>query len=336
MRIPLLIAAPLWAIGVAPSMAITGMTHLLIGQNWQTEFSDYSTATASLPAGASFYTAQLVEGQSIMWMGDGLPFVEYTNQSFAKNEGLAEVTLAWKYADGGCDAIRQISLDIADGKFDSQLDELANTFISMSSLTWLLRIEYEVSYSLFTCKDPGPTCDDMSYQSAFQHVAQFLRGKADNVKFVFHVMYGDLDAPCMYPGDDAVDIIGVSFFEGENDDCYLIYDCVNPNVNATLAWARESAPTKDLFFPESTPQNIDSAEWLTTFIEHMQWFIELYDVRYWTYINMDWTAQGWGNDPWGDSRIQQTESTLEFWQTNVLGNARYLCAGGTPCDGNER
>ena len=33
-------------------------------------------------------------------------------------------------------------------------------------------------------------------------------------------MYGDVDAPCLYPGDDVVDIIGVSFFEGKGDGCY--------------------------------------------------------------------------------------------------------------------
>ena len=40
-----------------------GSTYLLIGQNWQQEFSDYVSSTGSPPAGASFYTSQLEPGQ---------------------------------------------------------------------------------------------------------------------------------------------------------------------------------------------------------------------------------------------------------------------------------
>merc|ERR1711972_1214060 len=102
---------------------------------------------------------------------------------------------------------------VADGTFDSQLDELAGTIASTAGagFEWLLRVEYEVSYSLFTCDQPVPgQCSDTSYQDAFKHVAQRLKGThgLTNVKLVYHVIYGDLDAPCLYPGDEVVDVIG--------------------------------------------------------------------------------------------------------------------------------
>ena len=33
-----------------------------------------------------------------------------------------------------------------------------------------------------------------------------VKPAASNVQFVFHVVYGDADAPCLYPGSDVVDV----------------------------------------------------------------------------------------------------------------------------------
>ena len=198
-----------------------------------------------------------------------------------------------------------------------------------------------MSYNFFTCGQPViGQCTDTSYQAAFKHVVQRLKGThgLTNVQFVFHVMYGALDAPCLYPGDDVVDVIGVSFFEGAHDDCYRKgADCINSNVEATLAWAALHAPSKPLFFPESTPQDLTAgdATWPTQFVSHIHAAVAKYDVRYWTYINMDWNAHGWGQG-WGDSRVQATPAVLELWKQQVLGDARYLCIGGSPCGKHQR
>ena len=80
-------------------------------------------------------------------MGDGLPFIMAMNQTYGGGF-LAETTLAWKYAPGGCAAVKQNSLDLAAGKYDTQLDELAAVIRSTSpGFNWLLRVEYEVSAS---------------------------------------------------------------------------------------------------------------------------------------------------------------------------------------------
>ena len=124
-----------------------GSTYLLIGQNWQQEFSDYVSGTGSPPAGASFYTSQLEPGQPLAWQGDGLAFLEHVNATYADPSApfLAEVTLAWKYSPGGCESVRALSIDIANGKFDAQLSQLGEVFSSMPGISFLLRVEYEVS-----------------------------------------------------------------------------------------------------------------------------------------------------------------------------------------------
>ena len=152
----------------APSSA-SGHTQLLIGQNWQKEFYDYSSFFGQLPSGPSFYTAQLVSGQPLVWMGDGLPFVyDVLNGTYKGRGANAELTLAWKYAKGGCKTIRQTSIDIATGLYDTQLDEMVTVFNTFPEVTFLLRVEYEVSYQLFTCEAPSKTCSDTTYQHAFQ------------------------------------------------------------------------------------------------------------------------------------------------------------------------
>lgn len=327
-----------------------GTTHLLVGQNWQQEFGDYTAATGGrVPAGASLYTAQLTLGQPIAFMGDGLPFLDALNASHggggaggsAAQPFLVELTLAWKYAPGGCEAVRGFSVDVGAGVYDEQLAALGRLLGSYGpGLRFLLRVEYEVSYSLFTCAQPAPgACNDTTYQQAFRRVRAVLGGAAAparNVLFVFHVVYGGADAPCLYPGDDAVDVIGVSFFEGEGDACYRKgAGCVNPNVEATLAWAAEHAPSKPLAFPESAPIDLGASgsdpQWTTQFLQHVVAAVERHDVRYWTYINQDWTQHGWQNPPWGDSRVQDSPAVLAYWNASVLGARRFLCAGGKPC-----
>lgn len=201
----------------------------------------------------------------------------------------------------------------------------------------ILRVEYEVSYALFTCEQPIPdSCSDHTYQNAFRHVAQRLKGThaLTNLQLVFHVVYGAADAPCLYPGDDVVDVIGVSFFEGKADACYgKGTECINPNVEATLQWAAQAAPAKPLFLPESTPQDLapGDATWPAQFLAHVEAAVERFDVRYWTYINQDWAQHGWGDPPWGDSRVQANPDLLDTWKATVLNGGRYLCLGGVPC-----
>ena len=153
------------------SSSTSGHTHLLIGQNWQHEFYDYSRFFGQLPSGPSFYTAQLVSGQPLVWMGDGLPFVhDVLNRTYEGRGANAELTLAWKYAKGGCAAIQKMSIDIAAGLYDMQLDEMATVFNTFPKITFLLRVEYEVSYELFTCVS-ARVCTDQTYQHAFQVLA---------------------------------------------------------------------------------------------------------------------------------------------------------------------
>jgi len=132
-------------------------------------------------------------------------------------------------------------------------------------------------------------------------------------------------------------VIGVSFFEGKNDACYMKNaSCTNPPVEALLDWASREAPSKELMIPESTPQDINQrggvgGSWVVGFLQHVQRYISLYDIRYWTYINQNWPAHGWG-EGWGDSRVQASPEAMEFWRETVLGkSSRYLCLSGVPC-----
>jgi beta-mannanase len=311
----------------------------LIGQNWEAEYNSY-TKVFRPPAGVSLYTAQLIEGQGLQWMGDGQTFLKNLNHAYNGYRGLVELTLAWKYATT-CNDIKGISVGIANGRFDAQLDEMVDVFKSMPAATFLLRVEYEVSYSLFTCEQPTQNCRDQTYQNAFRYVVSHIRTKKQvaNVKFVFHVMYGAEDARCLYPDgeqDEFVDVIGVSFFEGQYDACYKKQDCINPHVNETLSWAVANHPKKQIMFPESTPQDMNGdVAWIVQFLKHVEKMVVMYNVAYWTYINMDWNAHGWAAPGWADSRLQNRLVTRNHWKQNVLGNSRYLCLENRLCSAGD-
>lgn len=106
----------------------------------------------------------------------------------------------------------QLCNDIANGKFDSQLQSLASDLARYPQVKYLVRPDYEVSGNLHANTDPGAsnpaTFDHTAYPKAFAHVRGILNSKNTNIQYIFHAVRGD--AQNLYPGDDVVDFIGMS------------------------------------------------------------------------------------------------------------------------------
>ena len=105
----------------------------------------------------------------------------------------------------------QLCLDIADGKYDDTISQLASYLQGFSNMKYLLRVDYEVSCNLFANTNPdefdASTFNLAAYPKAFAHVRRLMGGIMKNVDFVYHPVRGE--AETLYPGDSVVDWQGM-------------------------------------------------------------------------------------------------------------------------------
>lgn len=100
--------------------------------------------------------------------------------------------------------------DIANGKYDKELNALGSYLATYSNVKYIFRVDYEVSGNLHANTNPNgfdqSTWDLTAYPKAFQHVRLVIGGKMSNIAFMFHPVRGS--AKLLYPGDDVVDYQG--------------------------------------------------------------------------------------------------------------------------------
>jgi hypothetical protein len=122
-----------------------------------------------------------------------------------------------------------------------------------------------------------------------------------------------------YPGDEVVDLVGVSIYQQLYEKPETLGSLAN--VHEVLKFARQHG--KPVMVAESAPfGGISDKSW-------EQWFtpmfhlIEESDVRLWSYISADWEAQlMWRGKGWGDTRIQSNDTVRRLW-TKRLNDSRF-------------
>ncbi|MFJ9636658.1 hypothetical protein [Streptomyces sp. NPDC101178] len=191
---------------------------LLLGQSTKGALDDFSTFATGADGGSVYY--ELRKGD---WVGPAhRTFAEHV----AARGGTVQVGISWKDNppgfDGGDESAkaarsRAVTAEIASGGHTSSLDRLVAFANAYPRATFKLRLDYEVS-SFYHCTDAS--CS--SYKNAFNRLAGYLEGRSTprNLQFVFHPVRGEFEA--MYPGDAAVDWMGVSVFAHEL--CLPIHD----------------------------------------------------------------------------------------------------------------
>ncbi len=284
-------------------------TLLVAGQDTN-EIEAYGAAFG-LPAGAMLYTnvADLAGFGDEVDFGTGRQSVKHWTE---KSEALAlqlGVSLIKPSNGNFCagDHIASIVNHSLDGAISSMAVQLA-----ASQRPILLRFGYEFDNG--SCH----SYEASSYQQAFrQFVSLFRTLGADNVKFVWNAWGGAPDdVSAWYPGDDFVDLVGVSIFPVGLQQSKLV-------AMASFAKAHE----KPLMIAESAPQAVhplsDPNSWDGWFAGVLA-YIEQHDVRVFSYINQDWNAQSvWAAQGiWGDSRIQG--SAVESQWRAAIAAERFL------------
>jgi hypothetical protein len=348
--------AAMGVVAVHPAPPL-GRTLLLIGQSGARAFDEYTTATKSLAAGGSVY------GELYTGTLSNAAQVEVVTSLEAKQAGSwVEVGLSWKDAmaargfinidpnDATPDNYRTVGVEeqIVMGKFDSQIDSIASFIQSHAGVTFLLRVDYEVSTNFHCNIDPAKwnfdTKDCHFYVDAFRYIAQRVhKGVATgNVAFVYHPVRGQ--AALLYPGDEVVDWVGFSVFN--NDLCLpvrngsdLVNGCttgtIDPGLAGDIGWAE--ARGKPVIIAESSVQHETDADpaAFTTYLDRLFGLIDAHPgIRALTYIDIDWRNNWIPGEAWtgpfdSDSRVQRYPETLSRWCKELAGG-RYLGASGKP------
>ncbi|MFJ5775217.1 hypothetical protein [Streptomyces sp. NPDC093094] len=195
-----------------------GPPELLLGQSGAGAWNDFETFGRDADGGSVYY--ELRKGD---WVSD-------THRRYATalaDQGrTVQVGISWKdnppgFPGGDENAkaarSRAVTAEIAAGGHTASLARLLAFADARPRARFKLRLDYEVS-SFYHCTDAS--CS--SYKNAFNRLAGHLdsRSKAHNLEFVYHPVRGEFEA--LYPGDAAVDRMGVSVFAHEL--CLPVYD----------------------------------------------------------------------------------------------------------------
>ena len=204
--------------------------------------------------------------------------------------------------------------EIAEGKHEHLIDELAVFLKRYAHVPFLLRIGYEFDGS-WNHYEPD------AFKLAWRRIVDGLRGAgADNFATVLassrhHIKREVWDA--YWPGDDYVDWIGYSFWSNE------------ARHPVALELAREKG--LPVFIAEITPRGF----WLAQTNGGMiwqDWFAVLFDhieqnkdvIRAISYINTHWDADPmWKGKGWGDSRIETNLELKKRW-SEKMAESMYL------------
>lgn len=286
-----------------------GKTLVVIGQD-TTEIEEYGTKLG-VPGGVMLYTnvSDLAGFGDEVNFGTGAQSLEHWA---AKSDQLAiqlGVSLKKSVGNDACggDHLAAINSHALDGQISSMAVELAALGRPV-----LLRFGYEFDNQ--DCHRYEPK----AYAQAFRNFAGLLDTLgARNVQMVWHAWGGaPMDINAWYPGDDVVDLVGISLFP--------LAEMPGKVENVASFAAQHKKP---LMIAEAAPQTAhpptNAASW-SAWYQGVFDFIEKHDVRVLSYINQDWNAQSvWASQGvWGNSRLQGTPLEKQ-WQS-ALQAPRFL------------
>jgi hypothetical protein len=212
--------------------------------------------------------------------------------------------------------------DMASGKSDHLIEELADFLSEFSDRVFLLRIAYEFEGS-------WNGYDSSAYIESFRRIVDRLKARClHNFATVMQSASAMLKRPVweeFYPGDEYVDWIGYSYWGGEVPVDAPVYRFAEDH-------------DKPLFVAESTPRgyltpDIDGEklweEWFEIYFDHIE---KNPGIKAISYINADWESQpmwrvdapgGSLSNRWGDSRIEANDVLMHYW-LEMMSRDRYI------------
>ncbi len=194
--------------------------------------------------------------------------------------------------------------EIGQGQYDQNIIDFAR-WIKDQNRPIFIRIGYEF-------EGPWNNYNPSSYKNAWRHIVHiFDTEKVNNASFVWQsagLNYYNIEN--WYPGDEYVNWVGYSQFDGRNMGQGIKQLAARKNKPIMIA---EATPKLDL------SDNRGEQNWQSWF---QRVFDEIYEndrIKAFCYINANWDVQTmWAGQGWGDSRVQQDEYIKEKWETEII------------------
>lgn len=220
------------------------------------------------------------------------------------------------------------------GRLDAQIDRLINVTAGYRRPVYL-RFGYEFDR-------PGNRYDPELYKAAWRHLWNRLRERdARHITLVWHASGACADSNGVrplsdwYPGDDAVQWVGVSYFHPT--------ECGGVLADGVVAFARQHG--KPVMVAEAAPRGYDleGGRYSNDGVDFSdkspgdmwrEWFEPFFDfvrrnrpeVRMVTYISQNWDSYPMWSRPggvpyryWGDSRLGLNPTVAHLWRRATLG-----------------
>ncbi len=204
--------------------------------------------------------------------------------------------------------------NIAAGNHDNSIRTLA-TWIKGSNRPVFLRIGYEFD-------GPWNGYNAAQYITAYRHIVGiFDVEEVCNVAYVWQSAgINTASIQNWYPGDEYVNWLGYSHFDGPNPGQRMRDFAEEKNKPIMIA---EATPRRDLGVGDG--QN----HWDAWFAGLFSSVYESDKIKALAYINVDWDSQPmWNGQGWGDSRVQVNETILNNWISEIE-NGTWLTANDT-------
>ena len=193
--------------------------------------------------------------------------------------------------------------DVAKGKYDHNIQELAEFLKEFSHFPFIIRIAYEFDGSWNNYK-PKP------FKKAWRRIVDHLR-KENVTNFAtlmasFTVTASQDTWEEYWPGDEYVDWIGYSYWSGGNYPGYALQMAREKGLPVFIA---EAAPRG--FFLNQIGGMV-WIDWFLHFFNHVEANKDV--IRAISYINANWDAQPmWEGKGWGNSNLQENTEAMQAW-----------------------
>ncbi len=238
--------------------------------------------------------------------------LKYYLESAVLKDAIVHLSIAMPDSEG----------EVARGVYDTQIAEIGEFMETYRHRAFMLRIGYEFDGS-------WNHYDSTAFKFAYRRIVDRLRQKG-LTNFALCLASSSPVVPYQlwqnyYPGDDYVDWLGYSYWEGS----------FSADTSAALIFAKDK--NKPIFIAEITPRghflNQEDGEalwntWYKTFFEHIEQNRD--QIKAISYINANWDAQlMWKGNGWGDTRLQINPHIKKRW-LDEIAEAQYVNGDDQP------
>jgi len=292
------------------------------------EYSDGYVDHFQPPAGFTTYTSFSTSGESYGYFfkgNDGITDkANWGAGDLCADCVLADEDFEYSMIAIGLSLVNQ-EKNIAQGKHDEQIQQLALWIKNLSPRPVFLRVGYEFDgwdWNHYSKK---------YYLQSWQRISSIFKDlKIDNVALVWQSKgtgSGQKVLEAWYPGDEVVDWVGYSYFG--NSDKEMLAFARKHGKPVFIAEATPVFQNRNLYFDSRLAQpKIAKKAWEQWFKPFFKLIDENRDlIKAFSYINTNWPAQPmWRTNPTFkqvDSRIQIDKWLAQRWREE-LGKDKYL------------